>query len=268
MSEMVKDGKGQKAKGGATFWVAIALLVILAICSTVILSVRLYDYTKTDDRVLSLKTNMDEKLDVFSVTYYDALGEVVVEGANGEKVVAPGTSVDYTVRLRNTDKTAIDYDLVPEVTFSSEHKIPIKVRLLDPVDNYVAGDAKTWIDIEELNEISHVGTLAKGEAVEYLFQWKWPFESGDDEYDTFLGDTVLTDDISVAVAFSIHAEANTDMDINGGFFGSGAHDNIGLLLFLILLLAAIALLVVYKLIQKRKKTDEANEVGTDEISKS
>lgn len=260
MSEMVKNGREQKARGGATFWVAIALLVILAICSTVVLSVRLYDYTKTDDRTISLKTNMDEKLDVFSVIYKDASGEVIVEGADGEKVVAPGTAVDYTVRLRNTDKTAIDYDLVPQVEFTSTHKIPIKVRLLDPEDNYLAGDAKTWIDIEELNSIEHSGTLLKGEAIEFLFQWKWPFESGDDEYDTFLGDTVLTEDISIAVSFSVHSAANTDMDVNGGFFGSGAHDNVGLMLFLILLLAAIALLLVYKLIHRRKK----NAINTEE----
>lgn len=246
------DTKTRKS-GGATFWVAIALLIILAICSTVILSVRLYDYTKTDERALSLKTNMDEELDVFSVTYYDALGEVVVQGSDGEKVVAPGTSVDYTVRLRNTDKTAIDYDLVPQVAFASAHKIPIKVRLLDSEDNYLAGDAKTWINIEELNGISHVGTLAKGESVEMLFQWMWPFESGDDEYDTFLGDTVIEENIGVSVSFSVHSEANTDMNANGGFFGSGAHDNLGLLLFLVLLLAAIVLLIIYKLIHKHKK---------------
>ncbi len=252
MSDVMMDEKKQKARGGATFWVAIALLVILAICSTVILSVRLYDYTKTDDRTLSLKTNMDEKLDVFSVTYADASGEIIVEGANGEKVVAPGTAVDYTVRLRNTDKTAIDYDLVPEVSFSSEHDIPILVRLLDPEDTYIAGDAKTWVEIEALNAIEHKGTLLKGEAIEYLFQWKWPFESGDDAYDTFLGDTVLTEDISIAVSFSIHAQANTDMTVNGGFFGSGAHNNVALLLFLVFILAALILLLVYKLTHKRK----------------
>ena len=259
MSEMVKNGRGQKARGGATFWVAIALLVILAICSTVVLSVRLYNYTKTDERTISLKTNMDEELDVFSVIYTDASGEIVVEGADGEKVVAPGTSVDYTVRLRNTDKTAIDYDLVPQVAFSSAHKIPIKVRLLDPDDNYLAGDAKTWIDIEELNDIEHRGSLMKGEAIEFLFQWQWPFESGDDEYDTFLGDTVVNEDISISVSFSVHSEANTDMDVNGGFFGSGAHDNAGLLMFLILLLAAIVLLIIYKVLHRRKKHAADNQ---------
>jgi hypothetical protein len=167
--------------------------------------------------------------------------------------VAPGTSVDYTIRLRNTDKTAIDYDLVPEVSFSSDHGIPIKVRMLDQNDNYLAGDAKTWVDIEELNSVEQKGTLMKGEAVELLFQWQWPFESGDDAHDTFLGNHVLEENIGVQVTFSVHSEANTTLTENGGFFGSGAHNNVGLLLFLVLILAAIALLLVHQFSKKRRQ---------------
>ena len=231
----------------AAFWVGLAILAILLLCSIVVLSVRLYTYVKTDDRTVELKSNMDTQLDIFSVTYENDMGEITVEGLDGQKVVAPGTDVDYTVRLRNTDKVAIDYDLSPAASFLSEYEIPILVRLLDPNDEYILGDAKTWVPVDELNSITASGTLAKGEAVEYLFQWKWPFEMGDDSYDTQLGDVAAETDIGVEVSFTALATANTALADNGGFFGSGTHNNMLLLILLILLLIAIVLLMLYKI---------------------
>ena len=256
MSDSVQTTPKKKGPGiGATFWAALSILLLLSICSAVILAVRLHDYTQTDDRTLSLQTNMDETLDVFALEYANETGEVTVSGADGEKVVAPGTSVDYTVRMRNTDKTAIDFDLVPQISFVSEYDIPIQVRLIDPDGNYVVGDEKTWAEIDELGEIEQKGTLLKGESIEYLFQWKWVFESGDDEYDTFLGNSSIQENIAVSVSFSVHATANTELAQNGGFFGAENQNNFGLLLAFVALVSASVLLFVYKFARKGGKTD-------------
>ena len=181
---MTEDNAKSKTKLTVTvkkiFWIAIAILLFLLILTIIILSARLYDYIKIDEREVMLKTNMDTSFDIFSVTYKNASGEVTVEGMDGEKVVAPGTHVEYTVRLRNKDKVAIDYDLIPDVKFESEHKIPILVRLIGPDEEYLAGDAKTWIPVEELEHMEDFRTLGKNETNEYIFQWKWPFESGND----------------------------------------------------------------------------------------
>ena len=85
------------------------------------LSFRLHEYVKIDDRVVALKSNMDAKLDIFSVSYANAEGVITVEGLDGDKVVAPGTDVDYTIRLKNQDSIAIDYMLMPSSEFLSEH---------------------------------------------------------------------------------------------------------------------------------------------------
>lgn len=254
------------SRGGKILWVIIALLLILLLLSTALLSVRLYDYIRTDSREVFIRSDIDEQIEVFSAVYNDALGEVVVKGTDGENVVAPGTSVDYTIRIRNADKSAIDYDLIPDIEFVSEHKMPVVVRMLNGNDEYIVGDAKTWVPIEEMNALSEHDTLARGESTEYLFQWKWEFESGEDEYDTFLGNEVIDVDIALVVEFTLHAEANTDIEINGGFMESGLGEIVFMSMFVLLLIAVIIILIVW--IMKNRKKDEASSEGSSEASEN
>lgn len=253
-----------KKKGNGAFWSAIAILILLLLLSLVILSIQLHSFMSADSRVLSLKANTDVSFDIFSVTYRNVSGEIIVSGMNGEKVVAPGTSVDYSVRVRNADTVAIDYTILPKVKFDSPHPIPILVRVIGPDETYLAGDAKTWLPLEELNRVSETATLTKGEAVEYVFQWMWPFESGDDPYDTFLGSNVFEENIGVTVSFGVHAEANTSLQSNGGVFGELYGMSFYLLLFFILLLIAIVILLIYKLRRRRreKNSEWTNYYGT------
>ena len=225
------------------FWTAIAILCVLLILSLIVLCVRISEFSKLDDREVMLKSNMDEDLELFSVIYKNSSGNIIVEGVDGEKVIAPGTAVDYTVRLRNKDKIALDYTLITEVEFLSEQGLPIKFRLIAPDDNYLAGDAKSWADGEVLSKVSHSDTIGRGESCEYVFQWQWPFESGDDAYDTFLGN-VNDQNVGIKVTFNIQSEANTSMEANGGFWLSGMGRTVLWIVFFILLLVAIVLLVI------------------------
>ena len=230
-----------------TFWTAFAILIILLILSTALLSVRLYDFVTLDKRSLSIKTNTDTGFDLFSINYKNALGEITVEGADGDKVIAPGTDVEYTIRIRNADKVTLNYTLEPVADFHSEYEIPVEARILAPDDTYIAGDAKTWVTISEINSTSDEHTLAPGETAEYYFQWRWPFESGDDAYDTFLGNETLTQDISIEISSAIYAEANTEISVNPGFFPAPGSATWLWLIFFILILVAIILLLLYKL---------------------
>ena len=244
----------KKAYGGfmsaKTFWSAFAILVILLIISIVVLSIRLHDYTKVDDRSVSLRSSMDETLNVFAMEYQNDSGEVTIKGQDGEKVVAPGCDVEYTLRLRNTDKVALDYSFTPDIKYTSIFELPIVVRLIDPDDNYIIGDETTWVPLEEIGNAECSGTLMQNETAEYVFQWKWPFESGDDKYDSFLGSANLDGDIGVDLSFGLHAEANTTVDANGGFFSSHQGRISTTVIIAILLAIAIALLLVY-IIRKR-----------------
>ena len=248
--------KKNRSKAEVLIWIVLGILAVLLILSAIVLTLRLAEYAKIDDRALSIDSNMDEVFDVFAIEYKNDLGEVSIQGADGDKVLAPGASIEYTIRLRNKDKIAIDYTLAPSVSYLSDIVLPIEVRLIGPGEEYIVGSATEWVPMERLNDVQITHTLPEGEFVEYYFQWKWPFESGDDAYDTWLGSH--TGDVAVGanLDFSLHATANLDAGLNGGWFGYRTPDVILVLIFIILLLLAIALLIIRLLQKMREKAPE------------
>lgn len=254
----MNEQQNRQGASGYSFWTAIVILILLLIFSMVVLSTQLYSFAMIDERVLSIKSNAESHFNVFSLKYHNASGEVTVIGTDGEKVIAPGTEIEYTVRLRNADKVALNYEILPQAIFHSEHTIPVLVRVIGPDETYIAGDATSWILLEELNGTSARATLAKGEAVEYVFQWKWPYESGNDEYDAFLGNQVHEEEIGVTISFESYAEANTTLEDNDGAFGNVFGNTTFILIFVILLLVSIILLFVYKFSKKKNQEDEEN----------
>ena len=224
------------------FWVAIALIAILLLASIVVLSIQIVEYAQADSRAVALKTNMSENINVFSIYYENEQGEITVKGNNGEMVIAPGTDVSYTIRIRNTDRFAMDYSFEPRLAFTSAYKLPLLVRIIDPEDNYILGSASEWASLEELEGVSHKGTLERSESAEYVFQWMWPYEGDSDAFDTLLGNSDV--DIGLSVSFDVGATVNIDIDANGGLIPSGMAKNIGLLLAAIVLAATLTLLIL------------------------
>lgn len=246
-----KKSSSPTAGGREIFWTAVAILALLLVLSIIVLSVRLAQYAYLDDREVALNSKIhQDKIDIFDIVYKNESGEITVSGADDQKVIAPGTDVEYTIRIRNVDTVAIDFELLSGIEVLSDHKLPILVRMLDPNDEYIVGDEKTWVGIDELASASHRWTLASGDAVEYTFQWKWPYDSGDDLYDTFIGN--IDADVGVKVSLTVNASANTDIDANGGFIASGFARTLVSLIFAILLLVSIILLVIYSLISKAR----------------
>ena len=203
------------------FLTALIILVFLTLLSSILLAVRLAEFIKRDQREVFLETNMNEQLELFGVQHENASGEITVSGADGQTVIAPGTSMENIIHLRNSDKIAIDYRLVTDISFTSEYVVPILVRMLDENGEYVIGDAETWVALHEIGAQEIGSTLLKGESIEYVFQWKWDFESGNDAHDTWLGTNADKENIGMAVKFDIYAEANTDIGLNGGIWESG-----------------------------------------------
>lgn len=228
-----------------TFWSALAILTILLILSAIVLFIRLHDYVKVDDREISLRSSMDDSLDVFAMEYRNDQGEITIQGNDGEKVVAPGTDVEYTLRLRNTDTIALDYTFLPELEYLSQYHLPIVIRLLNHEDEYVIGNETTWVPLSDIQQVECQGTLMKNETAEYVFQWKWPFESGNDSYDSFLGSLTNDTKVGVNLSFNIHAEANTDIAANGGIFQSPIGTILVISILFILLGTVIVLLLLY-----------------------
>ena len=234
----------QKAKSSVLIWVVLGILIVLLVLSAVLLTVRLTEYAKADDRTVLLDSNIDESFDVFAIEYKNDSGEVTIQGADGQKVLAPGSAVDYTIRLRNTDRVAIDYVLSPKVQFLSDIVLPIEVRLIGAGEEYIVGSATEWVPMEQLAQVQLHQTLMAGQSMEYYFQWRWRFESGDDAYDTWLGSNAVDMEVGAQMAFSIQASANMQADLNGGWFGYQTTDVLYIILFILLLIAAITLVII------------------------
>ena len=255
-----KKDRNRFAKG--VLETLLILLILLTLLSTILLAIRLVNFITIADKEFVLQSNMDENLEIFSVQYYGPSGEITVSGVDGEHVVAPGTSKEITIHIQNSDRVALDYDMIPEVNFTSEYKIPILVRLIAPDGSYIVGDEETVVSVETLNTLCEQRTLKKGERAQYVFQWMWEFESGNDAYDTALGSASVTEDIGLSVEFTVHAEANTDIGANGGFMQSG----LGCLVFwgLFWLLLILLLILLIRRILKKKK--EKEQLPTDETT--
>ncbi len=227
--------------------VTIALLLL----SMVVLGFRLADYAQQDKREVALKIEDDVELPLFSIQYTNANGDVVIQSANDDKILAPGAKSTYNILLRNADEYALDYELAPKVVFSTRYQIPILVRMRVADGEYILGSEEEWATLQNLRELNKTGTLAKAEAIEYVFEWMWPYESGNDDFDTELGDQERN--IGLEVTFAFHSVANTTLEANGGWEGHpDMGKNIALAVAAAIFLASIITLTVV-IIKKRKE---------------
>ena len=237
-----------------TLSIVLAILAISTIITGILLSIQLVNYIKVDEHDFGVKSNIEKDLNLFDIQYMNETGEVTVVGASNQKVLAPCVSEEFTIRFRNTDKVAIDYELTTKVEYSSEYKIPLMVRLLDQEGNYLIGDAKNWVKLEDINDFNMNETLVKRESAEYYFQWKWDFEGGDDKFDTLLGGLTEKVNVGVSVKFHILSVANTSIGANGGVVKSGLGEIIFSAISFVLLLGSCGLIIY--VISKKNKSEK------------
>ena len=241
---------------------AVTIISILTVTSIVMLSIRLYDFVHIDDREVALRSGLESDLSLFAIRHENESGEITVEGADGQQIVAPGTSVEYTLRFRNKDTTAIDYQLSAETEFLLGYELPIEIRLLNSDEDYIIGSPTEWIPIKALDGVYINETILAGNTAEYVFQWKWEFE-GDDTYDTLLGSLAAEKPMGVEVSMTVHAEANTDIGINGGFMKSGLGEIVFTSIVIIAMGGSFALLVTPPIRKKIAAKKAAKSAAAD-----
>ncbi len=247
VSDIALEGL-QMSKKQRTFLIVTITLLLL---STVLLGIRIADYAQQDKREVAIEVDDDAEIHLFALQYTNESGEVIIQSNNENKVVAPGSGSAYTVRLRNADEYALDYELKPKVVFSTRYQVPLQVRMKTADGKYVLGSNEEWATLQDLRSLSHKGTLAKAGAAEYVFEWQWPYESGNDDFDTELGNQER--DVGVEVSFTFHAVANTSLSANGGWEGHpDMGKNIALAVSAAVFLASIVAITVI-IIKKRKE---------------
>lgn len=203
------QGQKQNKRRGTLVWVLLIIFLILFLFTTIILGSRLYNLATRDKYSVDLGMGTDGEVELFKIQYENEAGEITVQGVNGENVVAPGTSVDYAIRLRNRDDVVIDFALIPQVEYLTADAVPLQFKLQDNYGNYLLGSEEQWVSIKELNELVHKGSIHPGEVFTYHLSWQWVFEVSDeqDAYDTYLGNQNI-EIPGVSVSFTTESVAN------------------------------------------------------------
>ena len=205
-----QENKPKKRRGT---WLLILLIVfvILFLLTSVVVGSSLYKMATRDQYTVAL--DLDDpagKVELFRIEYSNELGEITVQGANADHVVAPGTTMSYDLRLRNKDDVVIDFLMTPTVEFLTKDFVPVEFKIVDTYGNYILGSDTTWVDANGMNALAHKGSSHPGEVFTYHITWQWKFEvdQQQDAYDTYLGSYGEDEIPGLRVGISTEATAN------------------------------------------------------------
>lgn len=152
----------------------------------------------TDDKQ---KWDSETRVDLFKSSYSS------VESSQGDKLIAPGTSNYYDFTLENNGNVPFDYEISIEVNaFPYENeavsKLPLEWRLVGEDGADVSG----WQTYTNSTGILSAGTLDTFRKQDYTIEWRWQFERGDDEYDTYIGNLSAQSPVEVDATIYVRSE--------------------------------------------------------------
>ena len=214
---------------------------------------------QVSDNTTVWETNTE--VDIFKIRYVNGEGIVTVDGGD-DKVIAPGTGNTYTFNLKNTGNTSLDYIMEMEAYFTpSTHAIPVVARLKGYDGNYMIGGDDQWNDILDINNAKDAATLNVNCYAYYTLEWQWPYESGNDEYDTFLGNKATEEDLTLTIVIRTTAtgEDMTTEIIKVPALDITTGDNAQVILWIAMTAAAALLMILWIVLKRRREKEEENE---------
>lgn len=255
---MQKENKGKHG----WIWILLVLIFVCVAASTFVLMSILREYHPDDSGAISLLPDSsvdsgssgssgssgegssefvadpslslsDEKgvwrkvtnVELFRATYENGEQLVTVEGSNGEKVIAPGTTNTYVFKLKNTGNVALDYDVEVEAFFTPEEvEIPVESRIKRYDGEWMLGGEAHFDGVELMNGATDRATLGKGCYTYYTLEWQWPFE-GDDALDTALGNLAKEQELLFTLKIKTTATESDDPNAEGGILAPYTGDS-------------------------------------------
>lgn len=199
-------------------------------------------------------------VEIFRLSYANDESRITVGIPDGgdEKLIAPGTSNRYDFTLANTGDVPLEYHLDMEAWITgTELSIPVKARVWDYENNYLAGSPDENVPVMQLNDVSQDAVLGTGRYAAYTLEWEWPFEQGDDAFDTMLGNLAVDQELALHIRINTTASYNDDPaseDI--GILPPQMGDSFDLRLYCAVLIPTILILILsVSLREKREETE-------------
>ncbi len=265
LEQEVQTETKQKKRRGTWLLILLLIILILFLLSTIVLGSRLYDMATRDQYTVDLgMAEPDGEIELFRIEYSNAEGEITVQGVNADNVVAPGTSVNYDIRLRNNDEVVIDFLMTPTVDFLTGDEVPVEFKIIDDYGNYILGTETTWVNSDNMNALAHKGSIHPGEVFTYHVSWQWVFEVSNeqDAYDTFLGNQDGEVLPGVAVSITTEAMANPHIvtkDVTHVTHLRGESFGCCWCCYLVWVLLAVCILLIVWIWQLRRKLSKYEE---------
>lgn len=267
LEQNVQTETKTKKRRGTWLLILLLIVIVLFLLSTVLLGSQLRRITTRDKYTVDLGMGSPSgKVELFRVEYANDSGDITVRGTNGQNVVAPGTCVDYDLRLRNRDDCIIDFVMTPSVEFFTEDAVPVQFKMIDTYGNYILGTEEAWASADELSSLVHKGTVHEGEVFTYHISWQWAFESSAEQnaYDTALGSYQGENPPGLSVSIQTQASANPMPVKSNAHMAHLLGEGFGCcwccwMVWLLLLICVLLLVWIWRLRRKLSKIEEKQE---------
>lgn len=271
--------------------VLVIVVIVLFILSLLILGLRLGNFLPNGTDILFIEPKdpklilQDDKkvwdgetdIEIFSISNTNGHGEITVMSGTGDNVIAPGMEGYYKFSFRNIGNIAITSNCNIKIFFEGKNlnidfnKIPFKVRLKDFNGIYIVGDENNWVSVGQMSEYFDEKTIGKNSYIFYSLEWCWLFESGNDEFDTLLGNMSAEEKISLIVSIEVEAIQHSDFDAEGGIKSSNSDPrtggNIVPLPYILLNLAIFIILCILIYIEIKKRKAKVTSID-DQVNKN
>ena len=194
------------------------------------------------------------QVEIFRVSYVNGEQVITVNSGNGDKVIAPGTENSYTFKLKNTGNVALDYTVEIDAYFTpADIEIPITCRLNRYDGAWVIGGKDEYAKVSVLDTAEDKATLGAGKYTYYTLDWLWPFESGNDELDTMLGNLATEQDLTFTIVIKTTATESSDPYDDSGITPPQTGDNSNLTLWIVLAVSSFAMMMFLLFYQDKEK---------------
>lgn len=210
---------------------------------------------ETEVEIFKLNYDRDD-----NTVYFDSGSPFSVISSTPDKVVAPGTGNLYEFFLENTGNVPLDYTVKVEAWFGDEDDatddivIPIFANLKTLEDKYLLGSASTKAPVILLDGIENRGSVGVNKVIPYSLEWEWPFELND-EYDTWLGNLAVDQDITLTIRITTQASYSADPNTDDGLPKTG--DDSQILVFGALMAMSAVMLVILLIPKRRQEENHA-----------